>query len=62
LDRPGRSKDLDDLGLRLADAKPLLASIQMEIATHQIKEDAERQSSYLGSAWNSVGQGAKSSR
>jgi hypothetical protein len=45
LDRPGHLESLEDLGLRLADAKPMLASIQTEIVTHQIKQDAARQSS-----------------
>lgn len=41
LNRPGKLESLDDLGLRLADAKPLLASIQSEIVTHQVQQDAE---------------------
>ncbi len=42
LDRPTRLESLDDLGLRLADAKTLLAHIQTEIVTRQIERDAER--------------------
>jgi hypothetical protein len=45
LDRPRCLESLEDLGLRLADAKPMLASIQREIVTQQIKQDAARQSS-----------------
>ena len=45
LDRPGHLESLGDLGLRLADAKPMLASILTAIVTHQIRQDAERQSS-----------------
>jgi hypothetical protein len=44
LDRPGKLESLDDLGLRLADAKTLLASIQAEVVTRQIEHDAEQRS------------------
>jgi len=44
LDRPGKLESLDDLGLRLADAKPLLANIQAEVVSGQIAHDAEQRS------------------
>lgn len=44
LDRLGKLESLDDLGLRLADAKTLLASIQAEVVTRQIEHDGEQRS------------------
>lgn len=41
VDRSVRLDSLDDLGLRQADAKPLLASIQSEIVSRQIERDAQ---------------------
>ncbi len=44
LDRHRHLESLDDLGLRLAEAKTLLAHIQTEIVTRQIERDAEQRS------------------
>ena len=44
LDRPTQLESLDDLGLRLEDAKRLLANIQTEVVTRQIEYDAEERS------------------
>ena len=44
LDRPTHLESLDDLGLRLADAKTLLARIQTEMVTRQIEHDAKDRS------------------
>ena len=44
LDCPTHLHSLDDLGLRLADAKTLLACLQTKIITRQIKHDAKHRS------------------
>ena len=44
MDRLTSLENLDDLGLRLAEAKTVLAGIQTEIVTRQIEHDAERRS------------------